>query len=263
MARRRREPSPSSIKLRHPDRSGPSEKTLLELAQERGLFDQAKKREEEIGKKAAPIRIPRPRKDDSDEEEDEDDDDEVGLTPGAERVLETLLWTMSLAMLHFTLDVLVYHQYSVDRISWPNICQRFAQAFLGKLVSSLLTFLRETLLTLVLFVSSLRSPHLLPPSSRRESRTCPGSVSTIPSRPPTNHILCNERLCRLLPDSHHQHCWLLGRHETGAAAWLHMGVVRHRIGSSLGCTQSRRGGSVPLAEGIQHQIRRGRGWEVA
>jgi hypothetical protein len=140
MARRRREPSPSSIKLKHPDRSGPSEKTLLELAQERGLFDQAKKREEEIGKKAAPIRSPRPRKDDSDDDDDdddeEDDDDEVGLTPGAERVLETLLWTMSLAMLNFTLDVLVYHQYSVDRISWPTIWQRFAQAFLGEVASS-------------------------------------------------------------------------------------------------------------------------------
>lgn len=137
MARRRREPSPSSIKLRHPDRSGPSEKTLLEIAQERGLFDQAKKREEEIGKQAAPIRIPRPQKDDSDDEEDDDgdDDDEVGLSPGAERVFETLLWTMSLSMLHFTLDVLVYHQYSVDRISWPNVWQRFAQAFSGELAS--------------------------------------------------------------------------------------------------------------------------------
>lgn len=135
MARRRREPSPSSIKLKQPDRSGPSEKTLLELAQERGLFDQAKKREEEIGKKAAPIRIPRPRKD-SDAADDEDDDDEVGLTPGAERVLETMLWTMSLSMLHFTLDVLVYHQYSVDRIVWPNIWLRFVQALLGELAPS-------------------------------------------------------------------------------------------------------------------------------
>ena len=135
MARRRREQSPADIKLKQPDRSGPTEKTLLEIAQQRGLFDQAKKREQEIGKKAVPVRIPRPRKDGDDSGEDGEDDDEVGLSPGAERVLETSLWSVSLSMLHLTLDVLVHQQYSVDRIAWPNILTRFGQALLGKLGS--------------------------------------------------------------------------------------------------------------------------------
>ncbi len=136
MARRRRERSPSDIKLKQPDRSGPTEKTLLEIAQERGLFDQAKKREQELGNKTAlPIRIPRPPRTDNDEEEEEendDDDDEAGLSPAAERVLETSLWSVSLAMLHVTLDVLVHQQYSIDRIVWPNIWLRFVQALLGR-----------------------------------------------------------------------------------------------------------------------------------
>ena len=133
MARRRRERSPSDIKLTQPDRSGPTEKTLLEIAQARGLFDQAKKREQEIGKKAVPVRIPRQRKDGDDSGEDDEDDDEVGLPPGAERVLETLLWSVSLSMLHVTLDVLVHQQYSVDKIVWPSVVTRFGQALLGKL----------------------------------------------------------------------------------------------------------------------------------
>ncbi len=134
MARRRREQSPSDIKLKQPDRSGPTEKTLLEIAQQRGLFDQAKKREQEIGKKAVPVRIPRPRKDGDESGEDGEDDDEVGLPPGAERVLETSLWSVSLSMLHLTLDVLVHQQYSVDSIVWPNVLARLGQALLRKLV---------------------------------------------------------------------------------------------------------------------------------
>jgi hypothetical protein len=131
MARRRGERSAAEIKLKQPDRSGPTEKTLLQLAEERGLFAQAKQREDEIAKEAARIRIPKPQKDGG-----EDEDDEVGLSPTAERMLETLLWSMSLAMLHFTLDVLVQHQYSIDRIVWPNVCMRFVQALLGELSSS-------------------------------------------------------------------------------------------------------------------------------
>jgi len=133
MARRRRERSPSNIKLKQPDRSGPSEKTLLQLAEERGLFDQAKKRESEIGKKAAPSPVPIARPAGS---QDNDDDDDAGLPPAAERVLETLLWSVSLAMLHFTLDVLVHHQYSVDSIVWPKVILRFGQALLGELSAS-------------------------------------------------------------------------------------------------------------------------------
>lgn len=129
MARRRRERSPSNLKLKQPDRSGPSEKTLLQLAEERGLFDQAKKREDEIENKACPVPIPRPPKNG-----EEDDDEEAGLPPTVERVLETLLWSVSLSMLHFTLDVLVQHQYSVDSIVWPKVWMRFGQALLGESV---------------------------------------------------------------------------------------------------------------------------------
>jgi hypothetical protein len=139
-ARRRRERSPANLKLKQPDRSGPTEKTLLELAEERGLWDQVRKREQELGKKAVPIPIPRPPKnaddddggDDEQDDEDDGEDDDGELSPAADRVLDTLLWSVSLAMLHFTLDVLVHHQYSVDRIVWPIVWRRFGQALFGE-----------------------------------------------------------------------------------------------------------------------------------
>lgn len=125
MARKRRELSSSKIKLRTPDRSGPTEKTLLQLAEERGLFDQARKREDAIGKKVPGRAFPTPA--------EGDHEDETGLPPGVERVLDTLLWAVSLSMLHFTLDVLVQHQFSIDRVVWPKAVMRTAQALLGKL----------------------------------------------------------------------------------------------------------------------------------
>src|SRR5689334_4627920 len=79
MARKRRDKSPSSIKLRHPDRSAtPNEQTLLDLAQQRDLFAQAKEREAALkGNTTKP----------ADEEESDP------LPPVAERIFETLLWT--------------------------------------------------------------------------------------------------------------------------------------------------------------------------
>lgn len=120
---RKRAESPSNIKFQHPDRSGPKEKTLLELAEERGLFAQAQKKQEENDKTKAKIKkIPiKP---------NEGNDDEL-LSPGAERFLETTLYTISLTMLHFTLDVLVQNQYSVDRIVWPKVWTRALQALFG------------------------------------------------------------------------------------------------------------------------------------
>ncbi|KAK4097495.1 hypothetical protein N658DRAFT_433936 [Parathielavia hyrcaniae] len=126
MARKREKQSASDIKLEKPDRSGPSEKTLLQLAEERGLFDQVKQREDEIANKAT--RIPtssRPQTAGHGAR-----DSEAGLPPGVERVMETLLWSVSLAMLHFTFDVLVQHQYSIDSIVWPKVCMRSGEAFL-------------------------------------------------------------------------------------------------------------------------------------
>lgn len=122
MARKRRDKSPSGIELKHPDRSGPTEKTLLQLAEERKLFEQAKKRQDAIRKKQA-----------KDADGGDGGDDGPGLPPAVERVLETLLWSVSLSMLHFTLDVLVQHQYSVDKVVWSKVCLRTSQALLGKL----------------------------------------------------------------------------------------------------------------------------------
>ncbi|KAK4250631.1 hypothetical protein C7999DRAFT_38464 [Corynascus novoguineensis] len=123
MARKRRERSPSDLKLKQPDRSGPTEKTLIQLAQERGLFDEAKKREEIIAKKSAVVTSRQP-------SDDEEGSEEAGLPPSVERVLETALWSVSLSMLHFTFDVLVQHQYSIDRVVWSRVLMRFGQALL-------------------------------------------------------------------------------------------------------------------------------------
>lgn len=118
MARKRREVAPTVIELKHPDRSGPTEGNLLQLAQERGLFDKAQQRQEENSRKRiAPARAA-------------EDDGDSELSPTAERILDTILWSISLSMLHFTLDVLVQNQYAIE-ISWWQVAQRAAQAFLG------------------------------------------------------------------------------------------------------------------------------------
>ncbi|KAI1497796.1 hypothetical protein F5X99DRAFT_355397 [Biscogniauxia marginata] len=102
----------AGIKLAHPDRSGPSEATLLQFAQEQDLFEKAdqKQRSQRNGNT-----------------KDEDEDGGAALSPKADRIMEAILWTVSLAMLHFTLDVLVQHQYAI-MISWPQIVRRFVQA---------------------------------------------------------------------------------------------------------------------------------------
>jgi hypothetical protein len=231
MARRRREQSPSNIKLKQPDRSGPSEKTLLELAEERGLFDLAEKREEQIGKKAAPAPVPIPRAP-KEKGGDGGHDGEDGLSPTAERVFETLLWSVSLAMLHMTLDVLVYHQYSIDSIVWPRILLRFGQALLGELwISSVVVLLaihwRHLANLWSLFPPSFHLAYLLPPSPRRKPWPRTWSLSKTPVRYPPSHFLYHEHSRRLLLDPHHELVWLHGHHEAGPVHWLPLGVVRH------------------------------------
>ncbi|KAI1773659.1 hypothetical protein F4818DRAFT_97388 [Hypoxylon cercidicola] len=110
MVRTRKErKAAGDIKLAHPDRSGvPSEDTLLKLAQDRNLFEQA---EQQTGKT----------------KEDEPEDDAL-ISPTADRIMEAILWSASLSMLHFTLDVLVQHQYAIS-IIWPQIIIRTMQAF--------------------------------------------------------------------------------------------------------------------------------------
>ena len=101
MARQRKENN-VKIKLKQPDRSGPSpsEETLLSMAEKRGL-----------------LKTP----DDGLKDENLDE-------PVIGRLAESILWSITLTMLHFTLDVLVTHQYSVE-LSWPVIIKRSAQAF--------------------------------------------------------------------------------------------------------------------------------------
>ncbi|KAI0393132.1 hypothetical protein F5Y17DRAFT_326811 [Xylariaceae sp. FL0594] len=102
MVRTRKErKADSEVKLAHPDRSGPTEQTLLDIAQERKLFEQADRHPANQRKSI----------------------DDGELSPVAERIMDTLLWTVSLAMLHFTLDVLVQNQYAME-ISWPQIISR-------------------------------------------------------------------------------------------------------------------------------------------
>ncbi|KAI1766068.1 hypothetical protein GGR53DRAFT_239448 [Hypoxylon sp. FL1150] len=107
----RKERKAANIKLAQPDRSGvPSEDTLLKLAQERDLFEQADERESKI------------------KEEDEAEDDDTLISPTADRIMEAVLWSASLSMLHLTLDVLVQNQYAIS-IIWPQVIIRAMQAF--------------------------------------------------------------------------------------------------------------------------------------
>ncbi|KAL7917684.1 hypothetical protein ACQKWADRAFT_324434 [Trichoderma austrokoningii] len=110
MAKNRKE---KPIKLRQPDRSGPSEQTLLQLAAEQQLFKKAAKRERQLAGN-----------------EDDDDDDEAQMSPGAERFLEALLYTATLTTLHVTFDVLVMNQYGTA-IKWDRVVQNAGRAFIA------------------------------------------------------------------------------------------------------------------------------------
>lgn len=116
MARQRKGKTkdPSPYTLQHPDR-GPviDGKTLLDIARERQLFDSTPSRVTDVS---------------SDDEDPDDDQEPPTISPTAERVLESALWTVSLAMLHFTFDVLVQHQYGTE-INWWQITERTVSAW--------------------------------------------------------------------------------------------------------------------------------------
>ncbi|CRK15571.1 hypothetical protein BN1708_002784 [Verticillium longisporum] len=136
MARQRREKAAGTIKLAHPDRSDPTEETLLQMAHERGLFQQADAdpRNKTAPKSTKSTKSTPPAESDSEDEAADADADDTGeLSPQAERIMDSLLWTVSLAMLHFTLDVVVQHQYGID-IDWHAIILRALQAFAALLV---------------------------------------------------------------------------------------------------------------------------------
>lgn len=128
MARHRKEKTPAgSIKLKQPDRSAPTEQTLLDMVDQRQLLQQVKQREKELAREKRRAGADDENEDDS---EDEDDGEVPQLSPGAERFLEAALWTVSLATLHFTFDVLVQHQYGTA-ISWQAVWLRAGRAWLG------------------------------------------------------------------------------------------------------------------------------------
>ena len=108
MAKKTEEPK---IKLKQPDRTAaPAESTLLNLASEKNLFEQADRRQQQL---------------------DDGGGVENVLPPGTERFLEACLWTFSLATLHLSFDVLVQHQYGTE-IRWDHVAFRTATAWFGK-----------------------------------------------------------------------------------------------------------------------------------
>ncbi len=103
--------SAPKIPLQQPDRSRPdiSQETLFEIAEKRGLLTETTGASIQTNTGLA----------------EESRDAQVG------RFGEAVLWGISLAMLHFTFDVLVQHQYAVE-ISWRKIFTTSLQAFGGE-----------------------------------------------------------------------------------------------------------------------------------
>ena len=95
------------MEMRHPDRSGSKGKTLLDIAAERNLLN---------GKPAAEDIV---ETDISALDGSATDADPIGPLGNA------IFLAITLSMLHFTLDVLVYHQYA-QSIEWNEILKRTA-----------------------------------------------------------------------------------------------------------------------------------------
>lgn len=193
MVRERKEKRAKNIKLKQPDRSGPTDKTLLDLANERDLFKQAAAKE-------------RQNKRQNGEEDDDEDDEGEGLPPGAERILETMLYSVSLAMLHLTLDVLVQQQYALE-MEWFKIIQRALQALMG-MISLDLSILSSPPGPLAnqpfLFTNSLHCPRIRSSPPRRSQHRRPRSAPALPELRPTSDIPCDGNRRLVLLDPHHQ-----------------------------------------------------------
>ena len=133
MARNRKEPKAKrqrakelraeDIKLQQPDRSAPTEQTLLDIAHQRDLFAEADRRTRANKRARQGV--------DADATDDQDDEPPV-LSAGAERFLEAALYTVTMAMMHLTFDVLVQHQYGTQ-VNWPDIWVRTGRAWAGEL----------------------------------------------------------------------------------------------------------------------------------
>ncbi|KAI9667488.1 MAG: hypothetical protein M1821_000304 [Bathelium mastoideum] len=96
-----------AIELRHPDRSGPKGKTLLDIAAERNLLNEKPSATDVVETDISALAESPP------------DEDPIGPLGQA------IFLASTLSMLHFTLDVLVYHQYR-QSIEWNDIIKRTA-----------------------------------------------------------------------------------------------------------------------------------------
>lgn len=97
--------------LKHPDRSGPKGKTLFELAEERQReLDAQNPKKYDITTNNTPAG-----------ERPFNDEDPIGPLGNA------ILYSISLATLHLTLDVIVYTQYR-EAVIWSEILKRAATA---------------------------------------------------------------------------------------------------------------------------------------
>lgn len=176
------------IKLKQPDRSTPTNNTLLDLARQSGILDVAQKQEA------------------TDEE------------PLVGRVGDSILWSLSLTMLHFTLDVLVANQYAME-MEWTSLLIRTAQAFPSNL-SHLLIVVQQLMIN-----SNLPLLLLLPPSSRTAHP--PPSIPTSNTDYHAPSIFLHlQRLCGVLFNTHHKRRQLLCCHEAVSSFGMYLDLVR-------------------------------------
>jgi hypothetical protein len=196
MARNRKEKD-GKIPLKQPDRSGPdpSQETLLEMAQQRGLLNIP----QAVGKnKAEPA---------ADEE------------PLIGRLGESMLWTFSLTMLHFSMDVLVAKQYAVE-IEWDKLVKRSLQTFPGTFFP-LYTVLKVG--ANVCCTNSLPLPLLLPPPTPLALSPSPTHTNTTDL---TATLLLHSQCIRWqLSHTHYKPIRLLCSTETSPSAGLSVDLV--------------------------------------
>ena len=143
--------SSADITLSQPDRNTPSSyKTLIQIAEERQLFNRGDRKKPLIDPKSV---ITTTINSDgtlsnsvtSTSHQQEDDDDVVVV---ATPFLDTLLYAFTLIILHFTLSLLVHHQYASKP---PSLGPLF--------LSSTVFTLTPTLLFVLVFVLHPRSGH--------------------------------------------------------------------------------------------------------
>lgn len=116
MVRQRKEKG-TNYRLQQPDRSDPQAKTLLEIANEKGILQASLNKQVQLDARKLGV----------EELVEEDDDGEILVG----RFGESMLWSISLTMLHLMLDVLVTNQYALE-MDYSGLLWRSIQAFPGK-----------------------------------------------------------------------------------------------------------------------------------